>query len=204
MQNLAATSREPIGVDEEDGLRAQLYTLLGHLLVREPNADTLSVVRNLQGDDSELGQAFQNLAAQADKYGKAAVADEFNALFIGVGRGELVPYGSYYLTGFMNEKPLAKLRQSMQELNIERSSKVKDPEDNIGALMEMMAGLIEGRFGEMAGKKVQKEFYDQHIGSWAPYFFKDLAEAKSARFYRSVGRIGQLFMEIEKAAFSME
>jgi len=204
MQNVAATARGALSVSEEDKLRAQLYALLGHLLAREPTAEVLSIVRALQGDDSELGTAFQTLAAQAEKHGKAAICDEFNDLFIGVGRGELVPYASYYLTGFLNEKPLAKLRNDMSELNIKRADNVKDPEDNIGSLMEMMAGLIEGRFGDAADEKTQKKFFDQHIASWAPHFFKDLEKADSTRFYRPVGRIGQLFMEIEKAAFSME
>lgn len=203
MNKMTATSPKAIIVSEEDKLRAQLYTLLGHLLAQGPTSEVLGVVRGLQGDDTDLGLAFQTLAAQADKYGEKTIREEFNALFIGMGRGELVPYGSYYLTGFLNEKPLAKLRNTMRELGIERSQDVKEPEDNIGSLMEMMAGLIEGRFGTATDDKTQKDFFDQHIGSWAIHFFKDLEKAETARFYRPVGKIGQLFMEIEKAAFSM-
>lgn len=204
MGSSAATSQSMAGISEEDKLRAQLYTLLGHLLAREPSDDVLAVVRGLQGDESDLGRAFQSLSAQADKYGKDALKREFSDLFIGMGRGELVPYGSYYLTGFLNEKPLAKLRNSMRELNIERPDDIKEPEDNIGSLMEMMAGLINGTFGQVADDKTQRDFFNQHIGSWAPHFFKDLETAETARFYKPVGKIGQLFMEIEKAAFSME
>ena len=204
MQSSAAMARKPENVSEEDQLRAQLYTLLGHLLASEPTAEVLSVVRGLQGDDSELGQAFQSLAAQCDKHNQQAIGREFSDLFIGMGRGELVPYGSYYLTGFLNEKPLAKLRNAMRELNIKRSDDVKEPEDNIGSLMEMMAGLIEGKFDGAVDDKTQKEFFEQHIASWAPHFFKDLENAETAQFYKPVGKIGQLFMEIEKAAFSME
>lgn len=204
MQTNAAMAHERKNVSDEDKLRAQLYTLLGHLLAREPSTEVISVVRGLQGDDSELGKAFQSLAAQTDKHNKESICREYSDLFIGMGRGELVPYGSYYLTGFLNEKPLAKLRNAMRELNIKRSDDVKEPEDNIGSLMEMMAGLIEGNFDGAVDDKTQKEFFEQHIASWAPHFFKDLEKAETAQFYRPVGRIGQLFMEIEKAAFSME
>lgn len=204
MLNNVAKNHGRSNVTEEDQLRAQLYTLLSHLLAREPSKEVLSVVQGLQGDDSELGKAFQSLAAQTDKYNKKSIDREFSDLFIGMGRGELVPYGSYYLTGFLNEKPLAKLRNSMRELNIKRSDDVKEPEDNIGALMEMMAGLIEGRFNGDVDEKTQKEFFEQHIESWASHFFKDLENAETAKFYKPVGTIGRLFMEIEKAAFSME
>lgn len=191
-------------ISEEDVLRAQLYTLLGHLLANEPSENMLGILRGLEGDDSDLGKAFQKLAAQAEKAGVDAARHEYNDLFIGMGRGELVPYGSYYLTGFLNEKPLAKLRNAMRELNIKRADDVKEPEDGIGSLMEMMAGLINGSFDDVADKATQKEFFDQHIGSWASYFFKDLERAEAAKLYKPVGEIGRLFMEIENAAFSME
>lgn len=204
MTTVTAVSRKPVQVCDEDSLRAQLYTLLGHLLAREPSEEILTVVRGLEGDNTDLGLAFQILAAQVDKYNLETIRREYNDLFIGIGRGELVPYGSYYLTGFLNEKPLAKLRNTMRELNIERAGNVKEPEDNIGAVMQMMTGLITGEFGVADNENAQKDFFDQHIDSWAPHFFKDLEAAEMARFYKPVGKIGQLFMEIERAAFSME
>lgn len=191
-------------ISEEDQLRVQLYKLLGALLAREPNPETLQIIRNLQGDDSDFGKAFQQLAGQADKFNQKTITQEFNALFIGMGRGELVPYGSYYLTGFLNEKPLAKLRNSMRDLGITRADDVKEPEDNIGSLMEMMAGLIEGLFTEPADQQTQMQFFQQHIGNWAPHFFKDLEKAEMAHFYRPVGAIGRMFMEIEEAQFAMD
>ena len=200
----AATQLERDGVCEEDRLRAQLYTLLGHLLARDPSQEVLSLVRGLTGDETELGKAFQELSTLADKRAQKSVSREFNNLFIGMGRGELVPYGSYYLTGFLNEKPLAKLRNAMREMNIKRSDDVKEPEDNIGLLMEMMAGLIGGQFGVIASHKTQREFFENHIASWASHFFKDLEQADRAEFYKPVGTIGRLFMEIEQTAFQME
>ncbi len=132
-----------------------------------------------------------------------AVESEFNALFIGLGRGELLPYASYYMTGFLNEKPLAVLRNDMARLGITRAENVFEPEDNIASLCEMMAGLITGRFGAPAELQLQKDFFNRHIGPWAEHFFSDLEAAKSSVFYASVGSVGRAFMEIEREAFRM-
>ena len=77
--------------------------------------------------------------------------------------GELLPFASYYLTGFLNEKPLATLRKDMASLHISRAPNVYEPEDNIASLMEMMAGLIDGRFGSPAPIERQREFFNRHI-----------------------------------------
>ena len=195
---------QPTPLSEEDALRANLYGLLSRLLSRPPDAAVLEIVQGMTGDNSELGRAFSDLASKASTTTPAAIAEEYQSLFIGIGRGELLPYGSYYLTGFLNEKPLARLRRSMSELGIARDPAVRDPEDHAGALMEMMAGLVNGEFGHPASLAVQRTFFDQHVGDWIHYFFKDLGAAKAAEFYRPVGTIGRLFMAIEVAAFEME
>ena len=189
---------------EEDVLRANVYGLLSRLLSRPPDRAVLEIVRVMSGDGSELGKAFTELAAKAGTTSPEAIAEEYQALFIGIGRGELLPYGSYYLTGFLNEKPLARLRRSMADLSIARDPVVKDPEDHAGALLEMMAGLIEGRFSTPVSLDVQQTFFKQHVGSWMPHFFTDLENARTADFYRPVGTIGRLFLGIEVAAFEME
>ncbi|MCB1378034.1 MAG: molecular chaperone TorD family protein [Alphaproteobacteria bacterium] len=195
---------QPVLIAEEDALRANLYGLLSVLLSRPADKAALEVARDLNGDSSELGEAFGELAAKAADATPQKVAEEYQLLFIGVGRGELLPYGSYYLTGFLNEKPLGRLRQSMRALGISRDPAVKEPEDHAAALMEMMAGLINGTFGEPASLESQRDFFNAHVGNWMPYFFKDLENAQSADFYRPVGKIGRLFLGIETAAFEME
>ncbi|MEM5473670.1 molecular chaperone TorD family protein [Hoeflea sp. AS60] len=190
-------------VDEADQLRVNIYKLLARLLREPPDAPLLSILTQMTGDDSELGQAISDLSKAASETGLAASRDEYDVLFIGLGRGILTPFGSYYLTGFMHEKPLARLRDDMRPLGIARSDDVKDPEDHVAALMEMMAGLIEGSFGAAQSVTVQKSFFDRHVGSWTPHFFKDLEACPSARFFRPVGRIGRLFMAIEQGAFEM-
>ncbi len=197
---------EPSGLEhilEEDRLRAQWYALLGRLLSAPADDATLQFCARLQGDQTELGKGVAALAAAARCTTVSAVRDEYFQLFIGLGKGELLPFASYYLTGFLNEKPLAALRGDMAKLGIARDPAVPEPEDHIAALCEMMAGLITGAFEEPADLATQRQFFDRHIGCWAPRFFEDLQAAQSAAFYMPVGTLGRVFMSIESEAFDM-
>ena len=192
-----------VDIAEEDRLRAQWYALLAQFLSAAPDAATLELARALTGDETDLGQGVTALAAAAKGVTVAGLEEEYFNLFIGVGQGELLPFGSYYLTGFLNEKPLAALRLDMDELSIGRVEDVKEPEDHIASLCEMMAGMITGAFGEPGGLDRQRAFFDKHIGCWAPRFFEDLQAAESAAFYMPIGLIGSVFMAVESQAFEM-
>lgn len=198
-----AESTAETGIVEEDVLRADLYDMLAALLSRPPSPELLTMVRDLSGDSTPLGQGISAMARLAGHIQAPTIETEFNTLFIGLTRGELLPYASYYMTGFLHEKPLATLRTDMARLQIERAPNVYEPEDNIASLCEMMAGLIRGRFGRIAGLDVQKEFHSKHIAPWAGHFFSDLEAAKASVFYAPVGTIGKAFMEIEREAFRM-
>jgi TorA maturation chaperone TorD len=187
-------------IDGIDRARAEEYALLALLLGKPPTADTLARLRQLRGDASPIGMAHVALAAAAD-IPAADAQSEFFALFIGLGRGELLPYGSYYLTGFLHERPLARLREDMARLGIERSDAVKEPEDNIAILCEIMSGLALRRFGNDAA--AEQRFFERHLKPWAARFFADLEKAEAARFYRAVGQLGRAFIEIEAEAFAL-
>ncbi|ASP22365.1 chaperone protein TorD [Antarctobacter heliothermus] len=190
-------------IAEEDRLRADLYNFIGLLLAGPPDEMLLAQTASLTGDETEMGQAIGTLAKLAKVSKPMAVTSEYNKLFIGLARGELLPYASYYLTGFLNEKPLALLRQDMARMGLERADNVFEPEDNVASLMEMMGAVIVGRFGTPAGIDAQKAFFNKHIGPWASHFFGDLEGAKNSVFYSPVGTVGRLFMEIEAEAFRM-
>ncbi len=190
-------------VDQEDQLRAELYALLAGLFRAPPGAGQLARLGRMSGDESPLGTALGELAEAARAASPEAVDEEFFELFIGVGRGELLPYASYYMTGFLNERPLAKLRYDMAELGIARADGVHETEDHIAALCEMMAGLIVGAFGEPAGLAAQRRLFDRHIAPWATRFFEDLEAAAPAAFYAPVAKVGKLFMRIEAQGFEM-
>ncbi len=187
----------------EEHLRAQVYRLLARYLGAPPGQTDLHDAASLRGDESLLGRAIATFAHIAGASSLPAVRDEYHTLFIGLTRGVLVPFGSYYLTGFLHEKPLAKLRQDMARLGIARDPSVSDPEDHIAALLEMMAGLIDGTFGAPLPLEEQRQFYETHIGSWAPYFFRDLEAAEESVFYAALGSVGRTFLEIEEQAFRM-
>jgi TorA maturation chaperone TorD len=186
--------------DEEERARAGVYSLLGALLASPPQPDLLTMLRDLEPGTGALAPAWQSLKLAAGQAGPERLEEEFNALFIGLGRGELVPYGSWYLTGFIMEKPLAELRARLQQLGFARQEGVAEPEDHVAALCEVMAMTIaENRltFSEQAA------FFSRHVGSWMPRFFADLEKAQSAGFYRAVGSLGTRLMAVEQQYFVM-
>ena len=190
-------------IDEIDQLRAAEYGLLSLLLGRAPDADTLARVAQLKGDASDLGMAHVELAAAAAAAATDdhAVSKEFFALFIGLGRGELLPYASYYLTGFLHERPLARVREDLDLLGIERAGTSREPEDHIAILLEIMAGLARGDFE--ADLTEQARFFERHLKPWAARMFADLEMSQTAKFYRAVGRVGRVFIELESEAFTL-
>lgn len=203
MEDKTVTAAEDTSIADMDRARADLYNFLGALLAAPPDEMLLAQTAGLSGDETELGQAIGTLSKLARVTKPKAAETEFNKLFIGLGRGELLPFASYYLTGFLNEKPLALLRQDMGRIGMQRSETVFEPEDSMASLMEMMGAMIVGRFGTPADLQAQKTFFNKHIGPWAGHFFADLEEAKTSVFYSPVGTVGKIFMAVEAEAFRM-
>jgi TorA maturation chaperone TorD len=193
----------PRSISNEDRDRAQIYQLLASLLGAPPSGELLKGLTTLEGDKTPLGSATSTLATLAERTSPGDANREYNNLFIGVGRGELLPYASYYLTGFLNEKPLANLRGDLTVRGIKSSDDVKEPEDHIGTLCEIMAGIITGEFECDSDLSSQKAFFDAHLAKWAALFFTDLERAQTAIFYAPVGSLGLAFMEIEADAFAL-
>ncbi len=188
---------------DEEVLRARFWGVLAALLAAPPTAELLCALAPMTGDDSELGRALADLGAAARAVTPDAVEEEYTTLFIGLSRGELVPFGSYYLTGFLHEKPLAALRADLAELGIEVEDGVSEPEDHIAILAEIMQALVDGSLGAPLSLSEQKRFFAAHIEPWAGRFFADLENCPAARFYRPVGALGRLFLNVEAQAFAM-
>src|ERR1700737_2544907 len=165
-------------VDEIDQLRAAEYGLLSLLLGKAPDADPLSRVATRKGDASDLGMAHVELAAAAASADDRVVSKEFFDLFIGLGRGELLPYASYYLTGFLNERPLARLRDDLAQFGIERVDGNHEPEDHAATLCEIMGGLAGGRF--QATDDAERRLFERHMAPWMGRFFADMQRAEAA------------------------
>jgi TorA maturation chaperone TorD len=185
-------------MDDIETARALVYRLLGHALAQPPDAALLGRLARLDGNDSPIGRALGRLAAEADGISVQEARMEYDALFIGVARGELVPYASYYLTGFLHERPLARLRADLERLGLARLPGRSDPEDHIATVCEVMASLIE-----RPASPAQAEFFTRHLAPWGGNFFSDLEAAASARLYRPVGAIGRLIIELDRQGFAL-
>ncbi|TPQ30694.1 molecular chaperone [Bradyrhizobium guangdongense] len=187
-------------IDPVDAARAQEYALLATLLSAPPSRRLLDQLAALTGDPTPLGRAHAALADAAANAVPAKVEREYFDLFVGLGRGELLPYASYYLTGFLNERPLSRLRADMAALGVERIANNSEPEDHAAILCEIMSGFADGNFD--APPTAQRAFFEKHVSPWIGRLFADMESTENARFYRAVGALGRAFIEIETEAFT--
>ncbi|WP_455222159.1 TorD/DmsD family molecular chaperone [Kaarinaea lacus] len=189
---------------EEDSARADVYRLLAALLSAPPGDEVLQIIRNFEvpeaDDDNSLTNTWVMLKQVAKEMQPEQLEDEYFNLFIGLGKGEISPYASWYLTGFLMEKPLAVLRTELSRLGFYRPENVGEPEDHVAALCEVM-GVIIG--DSVLSFEEQKAFYTGYISPWMGRFFDDLSNAQSAKFYKPVARLGRQFIDIEQKYFSM-
>jgi len=188
-------------VDDTDLARAQEYALLAALLTRAPDKAFLQQLAELRGDPTLLGVAHVGLAEAAAGAAAGEVEREFFELFIGIGRGELMPYGSYYIAGFLHERPLARLREDLAALGIERVEGQYESEDHAAILCEIMSGIAGRQFPAPAG--ADRQMFEKHLAPWIGRFFTDLERAEAADFYRRVGTLGRVFIDIESEAFAL-
>lgn len=201
---LGASVIDPVDIDEEQRYRASAYGLLAGLLRSPPDQNLLNQISELgnageeEGDDLML--AMSTLALSAQNHTPDVIEEEFHNLFIGLGKGEVVPYGSWYLTGFLMEKPLSDLRDDLVNLGFERSENVVEPEDHVAALCEVISIMIS----DASDLSMQNQFFQTHMVSWLDRFFDDLSQASSAVFYRAVARFGAAFIALENQYLSMQ
>lgn len=198
---VAAPRVEP--VHEPEQLRASTYRLLAHLLAGPPNAELLQgLATQIQPGDQgrDIERAWAALRDAARDHDAGQWGREYNALFVGVGEGELTPYGSYYICGKVMDKPLAKLRGALRMLGIERQPGAVEPEDHVAGVCEVLALLAEDPDMSIEG---QQSFYKAHVQGWLPRFFNDLDQAASANAYRSVAALGVAFLALDEQYLSM-
>lgn len=187
--------------DETDAARAREYALLATLLARAPDADLMDRLARLRGNASPLGLAHAALSEAAARLSVESVGREYFDLFVGLGRSELLPYASYYLTGFLYERPLARLRADLEHLGIARARGLSEPEDSAAILCEIMSSLASGAIE--APPDADREVFENHIAPWMGRLFADMATSPTADFYARVGALGQAFLDIEVEAFKL-
>ena len=188
--------------DDVDLARAQEYALLASLLSTAPSQELLSALAKLRLDPTPLGVAHAGLSEAADRITAQDAEREYFDLFVGIGRGELLPYGSYYLAGFLNERPLSRLREDLARFGIERTDATCEPEDHAAILCEIMSGLASGQLE--AEPAAQREIFEKHVAPWMARLFADIERSAAAtKFYRHVGTLGRVFLDIEQQAFAL-
>lgn len=198
----SAGAVDPSVLPEEERARASCYRLLAALLTSPPTKTILSTLRAAPPEQQGLGACVTEISSLAAQLSLDQLEREYHALFIGMPRGELIPHASYYLTGFLHEKPLAKIRADLHRFGLQRDDSIAEPEDHIGHLCEVMSLLIDNPL-HACDLDTQRKFFSAHIERWAGRFFSDLENAEAAWFYKPVGRLGRDFMMVEQQAFAL-
>lgn len=196
---------------EEDVARADLYGLLAQLFYKAPDDDLLHRIAASAAygsgsdapDNAALTQAWDQLVEVASGSNAQEWAYEYQDLFIGIGKPEIFLYGSYYQTGFLNEKPLVRLRDALQELGLEAAENITESEDHIASLCEVMRYLIAGDDLSIANLTQQKKFFDEHMRSWLPDLCNAIESHPNANHYKAVGLLARAFFDVEAYGMDM-
>lgn len=185
--------------NEYNELRSDIYLLISTLCRGAPERETIDFLSSLEIEVgiNQMTVAWELLSKAAQKAEVSALEDEYQDLFIGVGRGEVVPFASWHLTGSLMEKPLALVRHDLNQLGLERDESVKEPEDHISAISEVMAYLISQNQEEQA-----KAFFNKHLSPWYQDLCRQIDCAKSAQFYRAVSTLMEAFFDVEQVKYA--
>ncbi|MDF2152208.1 molecular chaperone TorD family protein [Vibrio sp. CAU 1672] len=186
-------------IQQEQTLRTEIYLVLSALFRSAPGEEIIEFLRALEVEPSEsaMQQAWIALQQAAVEANQQALEEEYQDLFIGIGRGEVMPFGSWHRTGALMEKPLAEIRRDLELLGIERDEQVKEPEDHISALCEVMSMLM----GE--AEELQQAVFNKHIAPWFGLFTRQLENAESANFYKPAAQLCDAFLTLEQVRFSV-
>jgi TorA maturation chaperone TorD len=188
----------------EETARADLYGLLATLFYAPPAQELLNTIASAQADgDGILERAWADLSVSCKTAQAESVRDEYERLFIGVGKPDVMLYGSYYLSGFMMEKPLAELRTDLAKMGLQRADAMSESEDHVAALCEVMRYLIASDDIVHANVETQRQFFANHMQPWVLAMCEAVAAHPESRFYTSVANLARSFFEVEMQAFDM-
>ncbi|MHC6527275.1 TorD/DmsD family molecular chaperone [Vibrio proteolyticus] len=180
-------------------LHREIYLMLASLFRQAPSEAVIDflVTLDIEAEQSNMQKAWLTLKHAASNTSQQALEDEYQSLFIGIGRGEVVPFASWHLTGSLMEKPLAEIRHDLVQLGFEREADVKEPEDHIAALCEVMALMTDDHDATL-----QQAFFNKHLSPWTHKLTGQMKEAQSADFYRAVAELADAFFNLEAVRFS--
>ena len=194
------------GLDEETA-RAEVYGLLAALYYAPPTPELLAQLRvavtQAPAEGGFLEESWRAVVASVRALDDASVAKEFNALFAGVGKPEVYLFGSHYLTGFLNEKPVARLRTDLAKLGLERDEAMPETEDHFAYLCEVMRYLIAGDDVAVANLTQQKSFFGDHLQPWTTAMCDAIGQHPRAKFYAALSEFTRAFLSVENQGFDM-
>ena len=209
--NTLEARADPISAEDED--RAGFYGLIANLLAQPPHPVLLASLAGAEPlepapgmpEAEVLARAWSSLRAAARDGDSTAIADEWSRLFTAPGKPQAVMHGSWYLTGFLMEKPLAVLRDDLAALGLARRDSCGEPEDHLAALCDVMrALLIDVRRAPAQRARAQEDFFNRHLRPWAAACCNALQNAEDARFYKSVGAFTGAFLALERRMLEIE
>jgi TorA maturation chaperone TorD len=192
---------------DEETARAEIYGLLAQLWYAPPGAELLSALRVAVTEAPVAGafleEPWREVVGAARSLADAEIADEYEALFGGVGKPEVYLYGSHYLTGFLNEKPLARLRGALAELGLARDEAMPETEDHVACVCEVMRYLIAGDDVAVANLTRQRAFFGEHVQPWLGALCDAVEAHPRACFYAALARFTRAFAAVEAQGFDM-
>ncbi len=192
---------------DEETARAEVYGLLAALYYAAPSAELHENLRVAVTEAPAAGALLEGpwgeLVAAAREQSLENIVQEYDALFGGVGKPELYLFGSHYLSGFLNEKPLAALRTDIAALGLGRDEVTPETEDHVAYLCEVMRYLIAGDDVAVANLTRQREFFARHVQTWLPMMCEAIMQHPKARFYRALAAFTQAFISVEAQGFDM-
>ena len=192
---------------DEETARAEVYGLLARLWYAAPDPELAAALRvavtEAPAQGAFLEEPWRALVGAARACSDAAIAQEYDALFGGVGKPELYLFGSHYLAGFLNEQPLVRLRAALAELGLARDEAMSETEDHVAYLCEVMRYLIAGDDVAVANLARQAEFFAAHLQPWVNAMCDAVAGHPRARFYATLAEFTRAFMSVESQGFDM-
>lgn len=192
---------------DEETARAEIYGLLAQLYYAPPPAELLSALRvavtEAPAQGAFLEEPWRVLVGLAREMGDREIADEYDALFGGVGKPEVYLFGSHYQSGFLNEKPLARLRGTLAGLGLARDEAMPETEDHVAYLCEVMRYLIAGDDAAVANLTRQSEFFAEHLQPWVGSLCDAISAHPKARFYVGLAEFTRAFANVESQGFDM-
>jgi TorA maturation chaperone TorD len=192
---------------DEETARSELYGLLALVFYAPPTSELIADLRAAATDAPAAGafleEPWRALVGAARELSDDAIRSEYNTLFGGMGKPEVYLYGSHFLSGFLNEKPLAKLRTDLASLGLARDDAMSETEDHIAYLCEVMRYLIASDDVAVANLTRQREFFATHLQPWVNTLCDDLEGHPRARFYAALGGLTRAFVAVEAQGFDM-